>query len=92
MSTPWSRSLGRLPADDRRLPAVDTVAGRHLMEHLIGSLYHGIPATLTEILTLGRTLKKRAADVLDYFDRPGTSNGPTAAINGRLEQLRGSLD
>ena len=39
---------------------------------------------------MGRTLKKRAADVLAYFDRPGTSNGPTEAINGRLEHLRGS--
>jgi transposase len=26
--------------------------------------------------------------VLAYFDRPGTSNGPTEAINGRLEHLR----
>ena len=34
--------------------------------------------------------KKRATDVLAYFDRPGTSNGPTEAINGRLEHLRGS--
>ena len=25
-----------------------------------------------------------------YFDRPGTSNGPTEAINGRLEHLRGT--
>jgi hypothetical protein len=33
---------------------------------------------------------KRALDVLAYFDRPGTSNGPTEAINGRLEHLRGS--
>lgn len=37
-----------------------------------------------------RTLKKRAADVLAYFERPGTSNGPTEALNGRLEHLRGS--
>jgi transposase len=29
--------------------------------------------------------------VLAYFDRPGTSNGPTEAINGRLEHLRGSV-
>ena len=36
------------------------------------------------------TLKRRAADVLAYFERPGTSNGPTEAINGRLEHLRGS--
>ncbi|KXZ61798.1 hypothetical protein Mlaev_00193 [Microbacterium laevaniformans] len=28
--------------------------------------------------------------MLAYFDRPGTSNGPTEAINGRLEHLRGS--
>ena len=49
-----------------------------------------MPTALTEIVTLGRTLKKRAADVLAYFDRPGTSNGPTEAINGRLEHLRGS--
>jgi hypothetical protein len=28
--------------------------------------------------------------VLAYFDRPGTSNGPTEALNGRLEHLRGS--
>ena len=45
---------------------------------------------LSEVITLGRTLKKRAADVLAYFERPGTSNGPTEAINGRLEHLRGS--
>lgn len=28
--------------------------------------------------------------MLAYFDRPGTSNGPTEAINRRLEHLRGS--
>jgi transposase len=27
--------------------------------------------------------------VLAYFDRPGTSNGPTEAINGRLEHPLG---
>ncbi len=47
-------------------------------------------AALGELLTLGRTLTRRAADVLAYFDRPHTSNGPTEAINGRLEHLRGS--
>lgn len=49
-----------------------------------------MPAPLTELITLGRTLKRRAADVLAYFDRPGSSNGPTEAINGRLEHLRGT--
>jgi transposase len=28
--------------------------------------------------------------VLAYFDRPGTSNGPTEAINGWLQHLRGT--
>jgi len=60
------------------------------VSNLIESVSHGVPSALTEVITLGRTLKKRAADVLAYFDRPGTSNGPTEAINGGLEHLRGS--
>jgi transposase len=68
----------------------DRTKGRELMSKLIESVSHGVPAALSEVITLGRTLKKRAADVLAYFDRPGTSNGPTEAINGRLEHLRGS--
>jgi len=35
-------------------------------------------------------MKKRAADVLAHFDRPGTGNRPTEAIDGRLEHLCGS--
>ncbi len=68
----------------------DRTRGRQLMTTLIASVSHDVPAALSEITTLGRTLKKRAGDVLAYFDRPGTSNGPTEAINGRLEHLRGS--
>jgi len=68
----------------------DRTRGRELMAQLIDSVSHGVPAVLTELTRLGRTLKRRAADVLAYFDRPGTSNGPTEAINGRLEHLRGS--
>jgi transposase len=68
----------------------DRAKGREQMEKLIASVSKGVPKALTEIITLGRTLKKRSADVLAYFDRPGTSNGPTEAINGRLEHLRGS--
>jgi transposase len=68
----------------------DRAKGRELMTKLIESVSQGVPAALSEVITLGRTLKKRAADVLAYFDRPGTSNGPTEAINGRLEHLRGS--
>ncbi len=68
----------------------DRAAGLRTMRTLIDALSTGVPAQLTELNTLGRTLKRRAADVLAYFTRPGTSNGPTEAINGRLEHLRGS--
>lgn len=64
--------------------------GEHLLQEVITSLRRGIPAKLIEVKKLGRTLNKRAADILAYFDRPGTSNGPTEAINGRLEHLRGT--
>jgi transposase len=68
----------------------DRSKGRELMVKLIESVSQGVPSALSEIITLGRTLKKRATDVLAYFERPGTSNGPTEAINGRLEHLRDS--
>lgn len=68
----------------------DRSRGRTLMQQLIDSISRGVPAALTEVTRLGRTLTKRAADILAYFDRPHTSNGPTEAINGRLEHLRGS--
>ena len=60
------------------------------MQAVIDSLSTAVPAAHTELKTLGRTLIRRANDVLAYFERPGTSNGPTEAINGRLEHLRGS--
>ena len=64
--------------------------GRRLMQAVIDSLATGVPKVLVELARLGRTLKRRAVDVLAFFDRPRTSNGPTEAINGRLEHLRGS--
>ena len=64
--------------------------GRRLMQAVIDSLATGVPNVLVELARLGRTLKRRAVDVLAFFDRPRTSNGPTEAINGRLEHLRGS--
>ncbi len=62
----------------------DPKAGHERMTRLIASISTGVPAALVEVRRLGRTLKHRAADVLAYFERPGTSNGPTEAINGRL--------
>ncbi|SDZ00277.1 Transposase [Modestobacter sp. DSM 44400] len=68
----------------------DRSRGKATMTTLIAALRSGVPAALVELRRLGRTLTQRAADVLAYFDRPGTSNGPTEALNGRLEHLRGS--
>ena len=68
----------------------DRTRARAAMTALIDCLREGVPAALIELRRLGRTLTQRAGDVLAYFDRPGTSNGPTEALNGRLEHLRGS--
>ena len=68
----------------------DKAKGKTLMQAVITAIGNGVPGVLIEVITLGRTLKKRAADILAYFDLPGTSNGPTEALNGRLEHLRGS--
>ena len=68
----------------------DKKLGKQMMQAVIDAVSTGVPAALVEIRKLGRILKQRAADVLAFFDRPGTSNGPTEAINGRLEHRRGS--
>lgn len=68
----------------------DPHAGKTIMTGLIDSLKTGVPAPLSELVRLGRTLNRRRADILAYFDHTRTSNGPTEAINGRLEHLRGS--
>ena len=49
-----------------------------------------VPRGLTKLMTPGRTLKRQARDILAYFDHPHTTGGPTKAINGRIEHLRGS--
>ncbi|KRE60782.1 ISL3 family transposase [Nostocoides sp. Soil756] len=68
----------------------DRGQARAAMTALIDCLRQGVPTVLVELHRLGRTPAQRASDVLAYFDRPGTSNGPTEALNGRLEHLRGS--
>lgn len=66
----------------------DRAAKKHELGSVIGVLAGVVPAALSEFITLGRTLKRRAEDVLAYFEWPSTSNGPTKAINGQLEHLR----
>ena len=68
----------------------DRTQGRAILQAVIDTVAAEVPKALTEVTILGKTLARRAADILAYFDRPGTSNGPTEAINGRLEHLRGS--
>jgi hypothetical protein len=63
--------------------------GKKLMGRLIDTLASTIPNELKELRSLRTTFQRRRADILAYFDHPGTSNGPTEAINGRLEHLRG---
>ena len=58
----------------------DRAAGKRELQAVIDDLTDGVPKQLKELITLGRTLKRRALDVLAYFDHPGTSNGPTEAI------------
>jgi transposase len=58
----------------------DRARAKTAMTEVIQALREGVPAPLVELRRLGRTLNHRAADVLAYFDRPGTSNGPTEAI------------
>ncbi|SMX98541.1 Transposase [Brevibacterium sp. Mu109] len=59
------------------------------MQAVIESLRRGLPKGLEELAQLGRTLWRKQAQVLAFFDRGGASNGPVEAINGRLEHLRG---
>ena len=61
--------------------------GKRAMSTLIKSICRGVPAGLEEIAQLGRTLWRRRHDILAFFDHHA-SNGPTEAINGRLEGLR----
>ena len=56
----YQRMIAAYREEDRR-------RGRELMVQLIDSISTGVPKALTEVITLGRTLKKRAADVLAYF-------------------------
>jgi transposase len=65
----------------------DPHRGKTLLSTLIDLLRRGLPAGLEELAQLGRTLHRRRDDVLAYFTHRA-SNGPTEAINGRLEALR----
>lgn len=87
VSMPPRRTSERIVAAYRE---PDKNNAQQLMRAVIDAVSSSVPAALVEIRRLGSTLKRRAVDVLAFFNRPGTRNGPTEAINGRLEHLRGS--
>ncbi len=62
--------------------------GTKLMYKVLRGIRQRLPAGLTELAVLGRSLWARHKEILAYFDT-GVSNGPVEAINGRLEHLRG---
>lgn len=68
----------------------DRAAGRAALAGLIAKGTQAMDKSLVELRKLVGTLKRRSGDILAYFDHPRTSNGPTEAMNGRLEHLRGS--
>lgn len=70
-------------------PHPDRATGRAEVNSVIEALTPGIPSPLVELRKLGRTLTRRAEDVVAYFERPHTSNGPTEAVNARHSHLRG---
>jgi hypothetical protein len=47
-----------------------------MMQAVIDSVASGVPATLTEICKLGRTLKQRATDILAFSTGPAGRTAP----------------
>ena len=66
----------------------DRRAGKLAMFKCLKRIRTGLPKGLEELAQLGRSLWRRRAEILAYFD-VRVSNGPVEAINGRLEHLRG---
>ena len=81
----WKAYQRIVAAYRARTPAM----GREMIEALMQELKHGVAHELIELKRLTKTLQRRLTDILAYFDRSGLSNGPTEAINGRPEHLRG---
>ncbi|WP_394855206.1 transposase [Rhodococcus aetherivorans] len=72
------------PPPKRLVPERRTVRSR--CRALFNEDHRSVPDGLDDLASLGRTLHRRRADVLACVDHRA-SNGPTAAINARLEAL-----
>ena len=81
-----SKDLDVYPGSDSPYPGITDL---HSQLRRAEYLSCWIPDELKELHSLRTTFQRRRADILAYFDHPGTSNGPTEALNGMLEHLRG---
>lgn len=63
--------------------------GRARIAGIIDALSPEATRGIPELKTLAKTLRRPRDDILAFFTHPGSSNGPTEAINGVLEDLRG---
>lgn len=82
----WSVYHKIVSAYRARTPAT----GKAVMSKVIDTLSPDVPQALEELAEPDPTLNKRRTGILAYFDHPHTTGGPTEAINGRLEHLRGN--
>ena len=72
---------------------LNKIRGKALMQVEINTLTSTrVPEGLTELITLGRILKRRSGDILAlaYFDHPPRQQRPHRSHQRRLEHLRGS--
>ena len=69
----------------------DHARGKQTFMKLIGKFRRAATNTVAELAQLGRALHRRGDGILAWFDHPRTTNGPTEAINGRLEHLKGTV-
>src|SRR6218665_800132 len=67
----------------------DPTRGKKIFEDLTRHLANGIPKDLPELISLDRTIKHHAKNILALFDHPSTPNSPSEAINSHLEHPHG---
>lgn len=94
LADPANQALAMAHAVYQRIIACyrceDRKAGKRAMRDLVGQLGEpGVFKQCPELRPLARTLRQRLDDIVAYFDVDAASNGPTEAVNGRLETLRG---
>lgn len=82
----WSLYQSVIDAHQADQPA----EGKKIMTWLITNIQSSLSASLEELRSLGQTLKPRHDKIMAFFDYPDMPNGPTEAMNGLLEHLRGT--